>query len=78
MEEREHGVQVDLRGGRQRGLQIRGQGLLSHAFYFLFKRRSSAERMKGIEANLDTFCRYENWMGQDRSTLKAAEAVTMS
>lgn len=66
-EERECRVHGEVRGGRQRGLQIRGQELLSHAFHFLLKRR----KMKGTEGHVGLFCRYENWMSQGRSTLKA-------
>ena len=53
MEEREWRVDVELRGGEQRGMQIRCQALFDHAFYFLFKITSTAKSMKGTEGNLD-------------------------
>lgn len=43
---------------------------LPSLLYLLFKRSSFIKRMKDIE-NLNMFYRYQNWMNQYRSTLKA-------
>lgn len=79
MEEREWRVDVELRGGEQRGMQIRCQALLDHAFYFLFKITSTAKSMKGTEGNLDIFCKCQELDEPRQVHIKGpVEAVTMN
>lgn len=79
MEEREWRVDVELRGGEQRGMQIRCQALFDHAFYFLFKITSTAKSMKGTEGNLDIFCKCQELDEPRQVHIKGpVEAVTMN